>query len=239
MKLSFVMYVLMIGLEVMAAERTLLEPTRQLITALQNPPSQVACPQINKKIHYTYLKTNYSKKFKLSVISYDYLLELFKQLASRPDIPFGYPDNGCYARAHAMVLALEKEGVIAGKVFAAGELVAKTENSPRGYVEWSDHVAPVVVSIKDGKEEVFALDPSLFDRPVPVKEWYDRITPKDPQKVSIQYFTPRFQYAPDDAMNLEVNQNLKGYRDEDLLEMRATLEKNLINQEKRFKELKK
>ncbi len=95
-------------------------------------------------------------------------------------VPFQYAHDGCFARAHAMRYVIENNfGYQSWKRF----IVASNSNIPltvkatkwgnRGCcIVWSFHVAPVVqVRTSSNRVEVHVLDPSLFDRPVPVATW--------------------------------------------------------------------
>jgi hypothetical protein len=102
-------------------------------------------------------------------------VEVFKWMARQRDIAFRYPIDGCYARAQLMVERLQKQGFYPFKVwaFANGHsLYARTPNHPRGYVTWSYHVAPVLrVRHENKTQRWYVIDPSLFDRPVPIAQW--------------------------------------------------------------------
>jgi hypothetical protein len=82
-------------------------------------------------------------------------------------IPFRFPDDGCFARAHRMCELFEAAGVVAGKIWIYGDaLTATTSNHPQCRVTWTWHVATIVKSQETGNPVV--LDPSLFDDPTDV-----------------------------------------------------------------------
>jgi hypothetical protein len=106
------------------------------------------------------------------------LNELFKWLASGscnpitvppPCIPFLYPDDGCWGRAHEMVRRIVSVGNVPGKVWNYGNLKANTKNNPNCYVNWSWHVAPILAVI--GSPSYWVIDPSMFGKPVTVSQW--------------------------------------------------------------------
>lgn len=134
--------------------------------------------------------------FPVDVISYEYLAELFEDFADERRIPFRYPEDGCYARAHAMTRMLRRRGIASGKVFIEGNLRVETTNSPKGYVQWWYHVAPVVMVRRFGVVRPYVIDPSLFNEPVPVERWYNIQTSHDGARIDQTYFTPQFQFTP-------------------------------------------
>jgi hypothetical protein len=118
--------------------------------------------------------------------------EQFRKLADAPNIPFDYPVDCCYSRAHAMCAMLEKAGFISEKYFfyranypaisqapflcpvkEDGARVAfPDENGVEQPVQWVYHVAPLVsVKDKDGQVEKMVLDPSIADKPVTQAQW--------------------------------------------------------------------
>lgn len=104
--------------------------------------------------------------------------EIFNQMADQEDIAFEFPVDGCYARAHLMAQRMQDRGVTPSKVWTLASpgdpLWVQTPNHPDGRVQWSYHVAPTIpVQGADGKVQDMVIDPSMFDRPVPIQEWVD------------------------------------------------------------------
>lgn len=83
-------------------------------------------------------------------------------------IPFFYPDDGCWARAHEMCRLFGRAGVVSGKAWLYGHLFVRTANNPNCQVSWQYHVAPLVL-VQQGGEHI--LDPSIFRQPVPLATW--------------------------------------------------------------------
>jgi hypothetical protein len=150
----------------------------------------------------------------VSVISLDHATKLFKYLALQPHIPFRYPADGCYARAHEMSRLMEAAGVISAKVFIEGDLRVNTTNSPNGYVEWWYHVAPIVMVNTGETTEPYVFDPSIFDRPVPVQQWFDIQTSK-PDRT---YYTHRYSYVPRDRNDTKI-----AYDESDINDTKETM----------------
>lgn len=107
--------------------------------------------------------------------------ELFERCATNscdpltvppPCIPFLYPDDGCWARAHAMARLIIAAGGVPRKVWIYGKLRTPTRNNPCCIVPWRFHVAPTI-SVRVGKSRVEeqVIDPALFTKPVPIATW--------------------------------------------------------------------
>ncbi len=89
-----------------------------------------------------------------------------------PCIPFLYPDDGCWARAHEMCRLMIAAGVQPKKVWIDGSLHAATKNNPSCQVLWGWHVAPTIcVRRRFCRVETMVIDPSLFTAPVSKATW--------------------------------------------------------------------
>jgi hypothetical protein len=89
-----------------------------------------------------------------------------------PCIPFLYPDDGCWARAHEMCRLMIAAGVSPRKVWIDGNLHVNTKNNPYCYVDWGWHVAPTLcVRHPFWRVEDMVIDPSLFTIPVSEATW--------------------------------------------------------------------
>lgn len=84
-------------------------------------------------------------------------------------LPWMFPDSGCFARAEFMTSRMETQmGRAPYKIFAFGNLAAKTKFHRTGWVHWWYHVAPVV---RVGMT-VYVIDPSLDnEKPLLVEAW--------------------------------------------------------------------
>ena len=92
-------------------------------------------------------------------------------------IPFKFPKNGCWARAHRMCeIMLDEFTIRAGKVWIFGKLKADTLNDPTCLVEWDFHVAPLL-SVQYGKRtRLMVIDPARSDHgPVTLRRWKRRV----------------------------------------------------------------
>jgi hypothetical protein len=94
-----------------------------------------------------------------------------------PCIPFLYPDDGCWARAHEMCRLMINMGLSPRKVWIdhspGNWLHVNTKNNPQCYVEWGWHVAPTLCVRGPGffKTQRMVIDPSLFTTPVSKATW--------------------------------------------------------------------
>ncbi|BBM84511.1 protein-glutamine glutaminase family protein [Candidatus Uabimicrobium amorphum] len=108
-----------------------------------------------------------------------------------------YPIDGCAARAaltsqNAALWGYKRPA----KIFVFGNLKVDTEYSPKGYVEWFYHVAPIVAA----NDKYYVLDPSIEQsRPLTVREWLQRMT-NDLQSVKLTVSNPYTLY-PQSPMN--------------------------------------
>jgi hypothetical protein len=105
-----------------------------------------------------------------------------------PCIPFLYPDDGCWARAHEMCRLMTNAGVTSRKVWIYGSsslsLKVSTKNSPDCQVAWDWHVAPTLNvrgSFPIVQEQV--IDPALFPGPVLTPTWQAKQTDPSSQLV--------------------------------------------------------
>ena len=107
--------------------------------------------------------------------------ELFDLVAARscdpqtvpvPCIPFLYPDDGCWGRAHEMCRLMIDEGADPDKVWIYGSLHVDTANNPNCFVQWGWHVAPTLC-VRNGwlRTTRMVIDPALFSGPVTKATW--------------------------------------------------------------------
>jgi hypothetical protein len=89
-----------------------------------------------------------------------------------PCIPFLYPDDGCWGRAHEMRRLMVNMGLSPKKVWIQGSLHASTKNNPSCSVDWGWHVAPWLCSRgRFPLTQAMVIDPSLFTTPVSKATW--------------------------------------------------------------------
>ena len=88
-----------------------------------------------------------------------------------PCIPFLYPDDGCWGRAHEMCRLMIGAGAQPNKVWNYGSLHVATRNQPTCGIGWRYHVAPTLLVSTGTAQEVQVIDPALFTGPVPQATW--------------------------------------------------------------------
>lgn len=177
----------------------------------------------------------------ISIVDREEIDFIFSYLQNKEHIPFKYPDDGCYARAHEMVSILEKEmGLKVGKVFLKGgenyPLKVKTANHPSGCVNWTYHVAPYLYLREKGEKRPMVLDPSLFTKPEPVMSWAKYQIVKPFKKDSL-YFTSAMPYFSSDTS--KDNSVLESYGEANKLITDICLKCKTYLQEDRKNELEK
>lgn len=101
---------------------------------------------------------------------------LFKELSDPNNkIPFNWPRDGCYARAHEMRRLMEAKGVESEKIFIYGKLEVKSEALDGETINWGYHVAPTIqVQGADGKPTPMVIDPSLSKELLTPQQWKDK-----------------------------------------------------------------
>lgn len=120
-------------------------------------------------------------------ITHDQASRLFDEARNMEDIAWNYVHDGCYARAHLMARRFEEQGVHVDKAWLNGDLLFEQEDGTN--VHWRFHVTPIVYVEEESGEIVrYAIDPSTFDRPVPVEVWAEALS------VTEQIETTRFPF---------------------------------------------
>lgn len=88
-------------------------------------------------------------------------------------IPFLYPDNGCWIRAHKMCYLMTDDGEDPEKVWIRGNLVVPTPNHPDCMVSWWYHVAPILTLDTPGNPKT-VIDPSVSPTAESEAAWQNR-----------------------------------------------------------------
>jgi hypothetical protein len=86
-------------------------------------------------------------------------------------IPFMYPDDGCWGRAHEMCRLMIAAGYEPRKVWIYGNLRVDTRNHPQCEVFWGWHVTPTLPVDTGASSDLCVIDPSIFTQPQPLPTW--------------------------------------------------------------------
>lgn len=127
---------------------------------------------------------------------------LFAELAGLDYIPFDYPVDGCFARAHEMSGIMQERGIASGKVFNyAAPSALSVPGTEFGDITWVYHVAPIVnVQGSDGITRQMVFDPSLSDRPLTFGEWQTASGGPAGQRLETTS-SETYYYRPDNVMD--------------------------------------
>jgi hypothetical protein len=135
-----------------------------------------------------------------------------------PCIPFQFPDDGCWGRAHEMCRLMIGAGTVPGKVWIYGSLRVITANHYDCMVQWSYHVAPILMVSTGAGPVVTVIDPSMFPGPVDQATWVGAQGNPSPTVVitdaSIFYRNSSGGVIYDDANYTKTKQVLDKYRDD-------------------------
>lgn len=135
-----------------------------------------------------------------------------------PCIPFMYPDDGCWGRAHEMRRLMLDAGTSSEKVWIDGWLHTPTKNNPNCFVNWGWHVAPTICVRRwwwwpFSFSTEMVIDPSLFTTPVTKATW--KSVQGDPNATLTDtagwVFSRWNGYQPDPGY-VQTNQVLANYR---------------------------
>lgn len=155
---------------------------------------------------------------------------LFEYFHARKDIPFAYPEDGCYARAHLIAKVLEANGIISLKLFATADrndrrfYFSNPYSNDKSRIDWHYHVAPAVLVYDERQEKartytIEVIDPSLFESPVPASEWIAAMAKHMVTDGTFHWrIEPRFFYS-------STQRGLKDWQIADLVDMEDQLEK--------------
>jgi glutaminase-like protein len=146
-----------------------------------------------------------------------------------PCIPFLYPDDGCWARAHEMCRLMIADGAQPEKVWIYGTpppslpLKVSSQNKSSCLVEWNWHVAPTLEVSVGNTVETWVIDPSLFPGPVSQATWAG--VQGDPNPIleasgaAIFHRSQGGGFTTTDPMYVQTNADLATYRN--LLKLRC------------------
>lgn len=150
--------------------------------------------------------------------------------ASAPCIPFLYPDDGCFARAHEMCRLMIADGAQPAKVWISKGLTVNSVNKPGPAVAcgqcqvcWFWHVAPTLQVNTPNGVQTWVVDPSLFTEAVPQTTWASIQGNANPTLVpssaDFYFLDPPTGITTTDPTYTQTNFDLQTYRN--LLKLRS------------------
>lgn len=200
-KLIFLFFTILSLQIAIAQDRELKSLIENFSSAAKDPSIDYAanCANCPKEIKTNMQAPLYSKStnkhIALTVLSPEEATDVFNELAANSEIPFGYPVDGCYARAQKMTMLMEKKGIISGKAWVTGDILVDTY---MGEINWIYHVAPVILVQEKSGPVPYVIDPSLHKNPVPFSEWKNKMLKKSSSVIDDEYYTNRFAFSPAD-----------------------------------------
>jgi hypothetical protein len=153
----------------------------------------------------------------LSVMNSSSVQDLFNLLASKENyLVHSEYGNSCESRAHAMAKIMDKLCIKSGKAFIQSKKIQVADYS----WWWLYHVAPIVL-VEDGDKKVpYILDPSVFDRAVPLTTWIGKLRARNYYNKYYMTIASRYTLMPWDA-----SKNLQEYQFGDSFEVEWRLVK--------------
>ncbi len=143
---------------------------------------------------------------------------LFAELSAQGHIPFNWPRDGCFARAHEMRRLMAEKGVESAKYwnYASPGEVLTVPGTSIGTVEWGWHVAPSVMVQGPNGPQPMVIDPSLFDKPVTPQEWAakqgDAASVLQPSDGSLYFRAQDETWSETDDSYTQTQEDLERYR---------------------------
>ena len=137
--------------------------------------SKIPQRDLELPIHSVLEKIN-TKAFAIP-FSVESLTSQFQIWKTDPRLRYDYVFDGCFARSHLVANELQQKNIIVGKVWLHGFNLKPIQQNLTDFSGWYYHVA-VVVLAEDQK--IYVIDPGLFNQPVSVLEWVEKI--KGPNK---------------------------------------------------------
>jgi len=139
-------------------------------------------------------------------------------------IPFHYPADGCYARAHLMAELLTAAGFASERVFAIStyseglhvptdfgdDVAAGTQPS----VTWWYHVAPIINVREAGNVVRTVIDPSIAPGPITIGQWTGMMSGRTFTELTVAqvqaHLAANGDYTPDQATTFTGDRNTFG-----------------------------
>lgn len=159
---------------------------------------------------------------------------IFDKFADRKGLAFSYKDDGCHARAHFMCNEMiHKMGILPMKVWATPHENQKLKViTPEQTIEtiWENfHIAPVIqVRMPNNDIEKLVIDPALFDGPVSIDIWAEKIN-ADIERVELGALKPndKNSYDGNYGPNTKTNKSADYWAQRQLIENQRLLKEKV------------
>ena len=183
---------------------------------------------------------------------------IFDELRRNAKLPFNYPVDCCFSRAHAMCRIMESKGITCRKFWlfsgnwpvspdlrptnkAGKPIMFPDDSGTRQPIIWMYHVAPIVKVVKnDGTVEDRIIDPSLARKPITKDEWRriqgNRQGSYSEESDSKAYFqNEKFHFREEDPDGSETRKQMENHRHERDRLLRAEKAKKKKSESKNHK----
>lgn len=160
---------------------------------------------------------------------------LFSSFLNHPKLIWGANNSGCEAKADLMAEIASEKGYEVSKIWvrpqgAADTFLVPLNNAETETTAWNYHVA-ILVKVKDGpRSEIKVMDPSLFQNPVSLNEWTERVSKySDQTGVSLEFRETQRElfFGPDDMTNMDLRRSALAKR-EKILKNSANLDDPVV-----------
>ncbi|MCY4523434.1 MAG: protein-glutamine glutaminase family protein [Halobacteriovoraceae bacterium] len=128
-------------------------------------------------------------RFNRQTITRQKARELFQEALQIKKIDWNNIREGCTARAHLMARKFESMGVYTDKVWFHGDTIHFSKGDNKSF--WFFHVSPLVyVKSPEGNTIKLIIDPTLFNQPVTLDTWIDKLNTSEFNIVETSYPPP-------------------------------------------------
>lgn len=164
----------------------------------------------------------------LSILSKQESQEIFNILRGHDDdIVYSEYGTGCESRAYAMNLIMDQMCINSAKAFIESPTIQLEDHN----WSWYYHVAPIILVKIDKKITPYIIDPSIFETPVPLTKWVNKLREQHAQNKYDITLTNKYTLFPSEKDII-----LSGYKDKDKEEVDSRLfQRNLLRIIRPFK----
>jgi hypothetical protein len=162
---------------------------------------------IKKKVWKLHSNEN-NKDLILTDLTMVEAIAAFNRIKNNKKIPFNM-SSATNVQAHMIDIELEKQGIVAGKIFIEGKLYYKIDGLE---VLWPYVSASLIIVDR----VPYVIDPVHFKAPVSFDKWEKKMIENPKTKLNSMYFTDRYSYDTSDK-----DQNYKEYQEDSINNMNS------------------